>query len=32
MEERFLARENRLLDALPTVPASPFIDGAVNPN
>lgn len=32
LEERLLHRENRLLDALPTVPASPFIDGGVNPN
>ncbi|REE99730.1 LON peptidase substrate-binding domain-containing protein [Thermomonospora umbrina] len=31
-EQDLLARENRLLHALPTVPASSFIDGAVHPN
>ncbi|HEX2314248.1 MAG TPA: LON peptidase substrate-binding domain-containing protein [Thermomonospora sp.] len=31
-EQDLLARENRLLAALPTVPASQFIDGAVHPN
>jgi Lon protease-like protein len=32
MEAEFLSRENRLLEALPTVPASQFIEGGVNPN
>jgi Lon protease-like protein len=32
LEEEFLLRETRLLDALPAVPASPFLDDAINPN
>lgn len=32
LEEQLLRRETKLLEALPTVPASPFIDGGVNPN
>jgi Lon protease-like protein len=32
LEEEFLLRETRLLDALPAVPASPFLDDGVNPN
>jgi uncharacterized protein len=31
-EQDLLARENRLLNVLPTVPASQFIEGAVHPN
>jgi Lon protease-like protein len=32
LEEEFLLRETRLLDALPAVPASPFLDDGINPN
>jgi hypothetical protein len=32
LEEALLIRETRLLDALPAVPASPFLDDGVNPN
>ncbi|MGI8336809.1 LON peptidase substrate-binding domain-containing protein [Actinomadura scrupuli] len=32
LEEEFLLRETRLLDALPAVPASPFLDDVINPN
>jgi Lon protease-like protein len=32
LEEGLLIRETRLLDALPAVPASPFLDDGVNPN
>jgi Lon protease-like protein len=32
LEEQLLLRETRLLDALPALPASPFLDDCVNPN
>jgi Lon protease-like protein len=32
LEEGILIRETRLLDALPALPASPFLDDSVNPN